>query len=363
MKIIEHYTPKPIPPEAQTETISVVVAVYNIEPYLDRAVQSVLDQTYRNLEVILVDDGSTDGCPGICDRYAEADPRVQVIHKPNGGLHSSRNAGMERASGEWLTFLDGDDWLDPGMYEGMLSGLKEQGADLAVCRYKRVFQDRTVDRTTDMAAVMEGQEMLEKCLEEDERFLIQNAAWNKLYRRSLADGLAFPARLYEDMLYTARLLARTKRSIYLDHAWHNYVCDRSGSIMNMGINPRTFSDLIPNLYDRGAYLRSIGREDLALLQDYFMYKKMLLFYTGVARSRDPQKAEHEAYLRERLTEGKERYPAVFGIRQANPNEYRKMKLFLASPRLYLAAMRLNDSVLIPIKLRLAKKRRGQGAKW
>lgn len=358
MKILEHYRPRPIPPEEQTETISVAVAVYNSDAFLDRSIRSVLNQTYRNLEVILVDDGSTDRCPQICDRYAAADPRVKVIHKKNGGLYTSRNAGIECATGTYLTFLDGDDWLDPEMYECMLSAMREQDAQLAVCRYKWVYQDGTVDRSTDRAAVMEGQELLAKYLEEDEAWQIQNAAWNKLYKRSILGDLRFPARWYEDMLYTPQLLAKPERSVYLDHAWHNYICDRSGSIMNRGVNPRIFSDLIPNLYDRSVYLRQIGREDLALLQDYFLYKKLLLFYTEVVRSRDPQRAEHLAWLEEKLREGEERYPAIFSIPQANPNVYRKMKLFLRSPGLYNAVMRLDDSFLIPLKVRWAGRRKG-----
>lgn len=349
MKTIENYRPRPILLNKQTEMISVAVAVYNSEAYLDRAIQSILRQTYRNLEVILVDDGSTDTCPAICDKYERLDPRVKVIHKENGGLFSARNAGIREAAGTYLAFVDGDDWLDDNMYENMLSAMKEQDADLAVCRYKWVYQDETRDLSTGKAVVMEGQEMLEKYLEEDEAYQIQNAAWNKLYKRSIMGDLRFPKRWYEDMLYTIQLLNKTRRSVYLDCAYYNYICDRSDSIMNRGINSRIFTDLIPNLYDRSAYLRQIGREDLALLQDYYMYKRLLLFYTKVVRSDDPQKKEHKAWLARKLLEGREKYPAVFSVPLANPNEYRKMKLFLTSPLLYTAAMRLNDSVVIPLK--------------
>lgn len=354
MKIIENYRPGPIPPGEQTETISVAVAVYNSDAYLERSIQSILNQTYRNLEVILVDDGSTDGCPDICDKFAQTDSRVKVIHKKNGGLYTARNAGMAAATGTYLAFVDGDDWLDANMYEEMLSCLKEQEADLVVCRYKWVYQDATVDISTGKAAVMEGQEMLAKYLEEDEAFQIQNAAWNKLYKRSILGELQFPARWYEDMLYTIRLLNKPARSVYMDTAYYNYICDRSSSIMNRGINSRIFTDLIPNLYDRSAFLRGIGREDLALLQDYYLYKRLLLFYTKTARSSDPQKKAYKAYLKKKLKEGKESYPAIYGIPFANPNEYKKMKLFLTSPCLYTIAMRLNDSFLIPVKTKLAK---------
>ena len=159
------------------------------------------------------------------------------------------------------------------------------------------------------------------------------------------------------MLYTVRLLNLPKRSVFLDQACYNYVCDRSTSIMNRGINPRIFTDLIPNLYDRSAYLRAIGREDLALLQDYSLYKRLMLFYTQVIRSRDPEKKEHLADLTKRLKEGKNRYPAIFSIPQANPNEYRKLKLFLISPALYRAAMAVNDRCVLPARQMLRKKKR------
>ena len=357
MKAIEKYIPGKISEKEQTETISVAIAVYNSEGYLDRAISSVLNQTYKNLEIILVDDGSTDGCPAICDKYAKEDSRVKVIHKENGGLFSSRNVGIENATGTYIAFLDGDDWIDADMYEKMLFTLKEQNADLVACRYRWVYQDETIDPSTDRAVVMEGQEMLEKYLEENEEYLIQNAAWNKLYKRSLLKELRFPARWYEDMLFTIQLLNKTERSVYLDRAYHNYICDRNTSIMNKGLNSKIFSDLIPNLYDRSTYLREIGREDLALIQDYYMYKRLLLFYTKVVRSREPEKKKYKAFLTEKLCAGKENYEKIFAISIANPNEYKKMKIFLFSPFLYRIVMCLNDTFVIPMKLKRMEKKK------
>lgn len=355
MQIINPWQPKPILKEQQTELISVAVAVYNIEPYLERAVDSILAQTYRNLEVILVDDGATDKSGAICDAYAEKDPRVRVIHQKNGGLDAARNTGIEAARGEYIAFVDGDDWIDPQMYEHMLSAIRQQDADLAVCRYRCIYKDHTKDGSQDRLAVFEGQQILEQYLLEDDKFLIQNAGWNKLYKRSLIGELRFPHCLYEDMPYTIRLLARPARSVYLDRAYYNYVCDRSESIMNRGLNEKTFTDLIPNLYERSAFLRSINREDLALIQDYFLYKRLMLFYTQVYRSSDPKKQERLAFLEEKIRAGKEQYEKIYFIPAANPNEYKKMKLFLASPRLYNVTMALNDSFVIPLKVKLIKR--------
>lgn len=355
MNIMNGYVPARILQERQREKISVIVTVYNIERYLERAVDSILSQTYRNLEVILVDDGSTDKSGRMCEDYAGKDSRVKVIHQENGGAYSARNTGLLAASGELVTFVDGDDWIDPKLYETLASAMEEQGTDLAVCRYRKVFDDHTEDHSTPAAAVFEGQELLAKYLEEDEKWLIQTAVWNKLWRRELSEGLKFPKSLYEDMYFTIRLLARSKRSVYLDTAFYNYYCSRVESTTNIGLSQKTFDDLIPNFYERSAFLREIGREDLALLQDYYLYKRLLLFYTAVQRSRDPRKKEHKAFLAQKLREGKPSYPAVFSIPQANPNEYRKMKLFLKCPALYVPAMRLNDSVVVPLKLRRKKR--------
>lgn len=354
MDIMNGYAPARISQERQEQKITVIVTVYNIERYLERAVDSILSQTYRNLEVILVDDGSTDKSGELCDSYARKDSRVKAVHKENGGAYSARNAGLSAASGELVTFVDGDDWIDAEMYETFVSALEEQGADMAVCRYRKVFDDHTDDRSTPLAAVFEGQELLAKYLEEDEKWLIQTAVWNKLWRRSLSEGLKFPQSLYEDMYFTIRLLARSKKSVYLDTAFYNYYCSRAESTTNIGLSQKTFDDLIPNFYDRSAFLREIGREDLALLQDYYLYKRLLLFYTAVQRSRDARKKEHKAFLAQKLKEGKPSYPAVFSIPQANPKEYQKMKLFLKCPALYVPAMVLNDSVIVPLKQRLRR---------
>ena len=116
-------------------------------------------------------------------------------------------------------------------------------------------------------------------------------------------------------------------------------------------------DLIPNLYDRSAYLRQIGREDLALIQDYYMYKRLLIFYTSVVRSHESRKKEYKSYLTEKLRAGRENYEKIFSVSVANPNEYKKMKIFLASPLLYRIVMYLNDTFVIPMKLKRMEKKK------
>ncbi len=350
MKKYEHYNDRHIDIQDQKALISVCVAVYNSVSYLDRSISSILAQTYRNLEIILVDDGSTDGSGEKCDEYAARDDRVRVIHKSNGGLYTSRNTGIENAGGEYICFLDGDDYIDPDMYERMLGALLAENADLCAVRYRLVYEDGGVDdRSTDMAIVYSGMEMLEQFLREDERILIQNCAWNKLYRRSVIGELRFPDRWYEDMLYTPKLLAGAGKCVYLDKAGHNYLCNRSTSIMNKGINSHIFTDLIPNLYDRGAFLDSIDRHDLACLSDYRLYKKLLELSTQVYRSHDGSRREYLDTIDRLIRSHRDRFDEVYSVRGANANEYRKMKIYLRSPFLYHIVMRINDSVIIPLK--------------
>ena len=354
MKIINGYGIAPIPASEQKYKISVCVAVYNSRDYLRRSIDSVLNQTYKNLEIILVDDGSSDGSEKICDEIANSDTRVIVIHKPNGGLFSSRNVGIEAATGDYICFLDGDDYIDPDMYESMLSVLLSENVDLVACRYRQVFADGVYDLSTDMIALFDGQEMLEQFLKEDEAFLIQNSAWNKLYKRSLISELRFPERWYEDMLYTTHLLALPEHSVYIDRAFHNYICDRGTSIMNMGINKRIFTDLIPNLIDRAAFLDSIDRHDLALISDYFLIKKSLEFVTTIYRSKDELKKEHLEFFDSLIRSYSSRFEEIFGISFANQNVYRKLKIYMFSPLAYHIFMRLNDSVVLPVKMKIRK---------
>lgn len=350
MKIIPNYQPCHIPPEQQTELISVIVTAYNIAPYLERGVKSVLNQTYRNLEIILVDDGSTDESGAVCDRLAGQDERLVVIHKENRGPGDARNAGMDIAKGSFIGFVDGDDWIDTDMYERMLGAALAWQADMAICRYRRVYRDHTEDDSTKRAAVFEGQEALQVYVEEREEYDIQNAAWNKLYRREVLHDLRFSVgKWYEDVVFSARALGRAGKCVYLDSAAYNYIIDREGSIMNEKINSRTFSDQIPAYRERSGFLRSLGREDLADIHDYFVYKRLLLFYNQVKISKMPEKKEYLNKIADVIRSGKADFERIYGCSLANPNEQRKMALFLKSPKLYWGIMCINEAVILPLK--------------
>ncbi len=365
MKILEHYRPAGIREEAQKDLISVIVTAYNIAAYIERGVGSVCAQTYRNLEIIVVDDGSTDDTGVICDRLAAKDSRVQVIHKENGGPAEARNRGIAIAKGSYIGFVDGDDWIDPDMYEKMLGALQEQGADLAICRYRQVYKTHTEDASVDRAVLFQGQEALQYYVQETKEYAIQNAAWNKLYKKEILTGIAFPVgKWYEDIMFATMALARAECCIYLDTACYNYIIDREGSIMNTQINPRTFTDQIPAYYEKTAFLKGLGRQDLADIHDYFFYKRLLLFYDQMEKS---GRADKETYLNKItkvIMENQEHYDPAFGCPVADPRDGRKMRLFLKSPRRYSRRIHIEEQLIIPLKVKVKKMLhigRGQGS--
>ena len=127
-------------------TISTIIPVYNVSTYISECMESILSQDYPDLEIILVDDGSTDDSGRICDAYAQRDNRIQVIHQPNGGAAAAKNAGLRVASGEYLSFVDSDDSLEPGAYAHMVQLMEAHGADIVQCAFRDVFKDQTRDR-------------------------------------------------------------------------------------------------------------------------------------------------------------------------------------------------------------------------
>jgi glycosyltransferase involved in cell wall biosynthesis len=173
--------------------VSVIVPIYRGERYLRQCVESLIAQTYKDIEIILVDDGSPDACPGICDSYARRDRRIKVIHKPNGGLVSARKTGLEASTGEYIGYVDGDDWVEPEMYEDMIAHAVRHGADVVASGHKEELADRVAEvlRNTVACGVYRGDRLVNdiyaKMLYSGKfsQFGIFTYVWNKLFRRSV----------------------------------------------------------------------------------------------------------------------------------------------------------------------------------
>lgn len=210
--------------------ISVVVPVYKVEAYLDRCVQSIVDQTYKNLEIILVDDGSLDNCTTMCDAWVEKDSRTRVIHKENGGLSDARNAGMAIATGQYIGFVDSDDYIAPEMYQLLMEHMLADNSDIAACGVEMVFEDDTAPRklTVNGCCVLDRNSAMEAVVCES---WLKQPVWYKLYKTQLVRDILFPmGKYHEDVFWTWQAVARAERVSVFDTLCYCYV-QRNGSIM------------------------------------------------------------------------------------------------------------------------------------
>lgn len=226
--------------------ISVIVPVYNVESYLNQCVDSILSQTYDNLEVILVDDGSPDNCGIICDDYARKDDRIKVIHKENGGLSSARNAGMKFVSGDFVGFVDSDDWLAKDTYEYCLSKLDDNGCD-AILFNSILTSDRskTLEPIDDFATVIKGRnEILDFFMYNSTKSSRWYSVWGGLYKRELVEGITFrEGKLYEDIDWKYKVIERAQNLLVTNQIKYFYFFSGS-SITARPLRKRDF-----DLYD------------------------------------------------------------------------------------------------------------------
>lgn len=207
--------------------ISIIVPIYNVEPYLRRCVESLLKQSYADFEMILVDDGSPDNCGAICDEYAAMDHRVQVIHKPNGGLSDARNAGLAIARGEYIAFVDSDDWVAEDYLERLRFALSETGADICECDViKTSGEETSSEQGTPVAYETEG--ALTQLINDG---VFRQHVWNKLYRREVISDILFPkGKTNEDEFWTYQVFGNAKKVAKISDILYFYF-QRPGSIM------------------------------------------------------------------------------------------------------------------------------------
>lgn len=222
----------------QNPLISVIVPVYNAEKTLHRCVDSICTQTHKNLEIILVDDGSTDKSSSICDEYAAKDVRVRVIHKENGGLSFARNSGLDSCRGEYITFVDSDDYILPQMYESMLAALTEKKVDICVCQwqYEKADGKQVVSPAKIESAVYgyksaaEFAEFLYKAGPYENGVVV--SVWNKLYCRDVFESLRFAGRYAEDDEICARIYSQPYRVFVMDGQYYVY-CENHVSLTHI----------------------------------------------------------------------------------------------------------------------------------
>lgn len=290
----------------QKPMISIIVPVYKVEEFLSRCVDSLLAQTYENLEIILVDDGSPDNCGSICDAYAQRDPRVKVIHKENGGLSSARNAGLEIAQGEYIAFLDSDDWIEPEAYETMLNLAQKYQVKL-VCagRYDVYGEERTVGLCPEKEEKISGEEVAGRIFLWDN---LDSSAWDKLYHASLLKDIRYPVgKICEDVPVTYRIALKAGEAVMCPKPFVNYY-HRPGSITTASVSDKNFHfsehtekiytyirENHPNIADKARYQRVRSLSHMMLLLDT-ADKDVRKKYADRYSKLRSQLAEHTAFI-------------------------------------------------------------------
>lgn len=269
------------------ELISVIVPVYNIEKYVDRCVESIVNQTYKNLEIILVDDGSSDRSACICDQWKERDTRIKVIHKRNGGLSDARNRGIKSAKGNYYSFVDGDDMLDSQMIEKLYNALISANADVSMCRMEKIeqfkryatreFLDNNISKIE-----LDGVEAIRLLLREK----IDCSACLKLYKKEMFSNLEFPyGKTNEDFVLMYKLFYKTQKIIYISDILYYYYF-RENSITSSSFSEKQF-DKIDNCIEMLEYIKfnlpEIKNEAYYYLQKQSLYLLKTLCITGLEK--------------------------------------------------------------------------------
>lgn len=232
--------------------ISVIVPIYNVEDYLDRCVDSIINQTYKNLEIILVDDGSPDNCPKMCDDYAKKDSRIKVVHKENGGLSDARNVGMEVATGEYVSFIDSDDYISLDFYETLFQTMIDNDSDIVECSVVKFYEDNNFDEYSDDLKVTNYDTLyaLDGLISESP---FKQHVWNKLYKSSVALDIPYAVgKLNEDEFWTYQVFGKAKKVTRINQTMYYYF-QRGSSIMGNGYNIRRL-DALEGKMNRQAYI-------------------------------------------------------------------------------------------------------------
>ena len=351
--------------------VSVIVAAYNVERYLSAALESVLAQTYRNLEILAVDDGSTDKTPDICDAYARKDSRIRVIHKENGGLSDARNAALQIASGDYIAYLDGDDRMQPCMIEAMVRACLLTDAPVAAVKYRAVREDaaktppdtactgqpaepdqaapgaRRPENQGSAAAVPDLREA--KILTQDEaldnwirnglhgnerKYILYNSVWSKLFRKDVAEGVLFPkGENSEDIPYTTRTLLKADKVVLIPQPYYLYLQGRSGSIMNEKTGERRLGDELRHWQEQILLLTEAGKQKAAAGAKACLHLRYMQYDLEFRGSMEtaPYSGKIEQWMR------RNRKEILADARRADcvgKRERLRLQLFLFSPSLY-----------------------------
>lgn len=250
--------------------VSIIVPIFKVEKYLKRCIDSILNQTYRNIEIILIDDGSPDNCGKIADEYALKDKRIKVIHQKNMGLSEARNRGIEISKGEYIGFVDSDDYIEPTMFQDLYNAIIDNDADISICNFYVISNKRKVAKNNFKRRNFNKIEALKGVLLDKD---IQSYAWNKLYKRELFENIKYPiGKKYEDIGTTFYLFEKSNKIAYIEKPEYNYL-NREDSIV-FNYNEQTIMDYTDIIIERYKYVDN-KYEQLKKYNFYYLAKTLI----------------------------------------------------------------------------------------
>lgn len=331
--------------EQNKEMISIIVPVYNVEDYLCECVNSILEQSYTELEIILVDDGSTDLCPAMCDEYAKMDRRVKTIHKQNGGLADARNAGLRIATGEYIGYVDSDDYIHPRMYEWLYESIQESHAEIAICRFQP-FSERAEEYHGKMPnqKCFTRDEILDAYINENTEQLITPSVWSKLFKRECIEGLSFPVgKLCEDIVYTTKAFYNANKVSYLEAELY-YYRQRVGSIMNnSSVLARRIKEELEQYNIRLSFIQKNNNAELIQACKYALYNRTFLRYCDIVSNDTSEIIKLESQLKKQMCE----------LRKEAKKYYCKVK----KQYTIIQRCKIRSSFLLPVLYRFVRQKR------
>lgn len=321
----------------KNELISVIVPIFNVEEYLEQCVESIINQTYKNLEIILVNDGSTDRSGDICNKYKHIDQRIVVINKANGGLSDARNAGIEMAKGNYIAFVDGDDWIEYTMYENLIQPIIEDKTDFAFGIIERETRKYFENRVSNNKMILSGKEILDAYIYPEHIPHILKSVCDKLYTRSIIGDIRFKVGIHgEDGPFNTSIMCKSDKCAFVPKIMYHYRDVRQGNISSYGIiSPRLFSDRIPIALEQIESLKKINRNDLADQQLVIFISDLLKYFLEIERMEESNnKFLYRENILKLIRDNKDNFYIISSHKSKNKKLKIKLTIFMMSPKLF-----------------------------
>lgn len=268
-----------------SKIISIIVPIYKVEKYLDRCINSILNQTFKDFELILVDDGSPDRCGDICEKYAKKDKRIKVIHKENGGLSDARNVGLDIATGKFIGFIDSDDFIHKDMYMVLYDAIIKSKSDISQCKFKYFSKEDELNKNIINDGKYEIYNNINAIEEIIDNKNLNTNVWNKLYKRELFNDIRFPkGKIHEDEFVTYKVFYRAKTVSYVNKELYYYFSNDTGIMKNLNINSKF--DWIEAIEERNEFLLSIKEKSLFNKSNSYLFFNLIKIRYNIKKSEE-----------------------------------------------------------------------------